>query len=74
MNTIEELAEFWRGAEGVVVLTGAGLSTASGIPDFRSPGGRWERYQPVLIQDFLAEARGIDGFAFPKAQFRVGAR
>ena len=54
MNTVEELAARWRDAEGVVVLTGAGLSTASGIPDFRSPGGRWERYQPVLIQDFLA--------------------
>lgn len=54
MNTIEELAARWRDAERVVVLTGAGLSTASGIPDFRSPGGRWERYQPVLIQDFLA--------------------
>ncbi len=38
----------------MVVLTGAGLSTASGIPDFRSPGGRWERYQPTPIQDFLA--------------------
>ncbi len=49
-----ELARVWRGAASVVVLTGAGLSTASGIPDFRSPGGRWARYRPVPIQDFLA--------------------
>ena len=53
MNTVEELAARWREAQRVVVLTGAGLSTASGIPDFRSPGGRWERYQPVVYQDFL---------------------
>jgi NAD-dependent deacetylase len=54
MERVEELGAWWRGAERVVVLTGAGLSTASGIPDFRSPGGRWERYRPVPIQDFLA--------------------
>jgi NAD-dependent deacetylase len=51
---LEELAAAWRRARDVVVLTGAGLSTASGIPDFRSPGGRWERYQPVPLPDFLA--------------------
>jgi len=51
---LEQLAERWRGARSVVALTGAGLSTASGIPDFRSPGGRWERYQPTPLPDFLA--------------------
>jgi NAD-dependent protein deacetylase/lipoamidase len=54
VRDIERLAGLWHGAARAVVLTGAGLSTASGIPDFRSPGGRWERYQPVLYQDFLA--------------------
>jgi NAD-dependent deacetylase len=54
MDGIPGLAVCWREAEYVAVLTGAGLSTASGIPDFRSPGGRWERYQPVPLPDFLA--------------------
>jgi NAD-dependent deacetylase len=54
VGQVEELGARWRRARRVVVLTGAGLSTASGIPDFRSPGGRWERYQPVPLQEFLA--------------------
>lgn len=49
----DALAARWRDARRVVVLTGAGISTASGIPDFRSPGGRWSNYRPVVIQDFL---------------------
>jgi len=55
VTTPDELATLWRRARRVVVLTGAGLSTASGIPDFRSPGGRWERYQPVPLPEFLAD-------------------
>jgi NAD-dependent deacetylase len=54
MSAIGELAAAWRNASRVVVLTGAGMSTASGIPDFRSPGGRWATYRPVTIQEFRA--------------------
>jgi len=54
VEAVAEVGARWAQAECVVVLTGAGLSTASGIPDFRSPGGRWERYQPVTIQEFVA--------------------
>jgi NAD-dependent deacetylase len=59
VTPLDDLCAAWRAARTVVVLTGAGMSTASGIPDFRSPGGRWSRYTPVTIQEFLAteEAR-----------------
>lgn len=40
-------------SERLVVFTGAGVSTESGIPDFRSPGGIWSRYQPIYFDDFV---------------------
>src|SRR6059058_1643263 len=62
MSTARALADAWRQARRVVVLAGAGLSTASGIPDFRSPGGRWERYQPVPLPEFLASERAREAY------------
>jgi NAD-dependent deacetylase len=41
------LARLIREHQPCVVLTGAGISTESGIPDFRSPGGIWDRYDPM---------------------------
>lgn len=51
-----ELAEFARmidQAGRVVVFTGAGISTESGIPDFRSPGGIWTKVKPIDFSDFM---------------------
>ncbi len=43
MGTHSELVELWRDSPRVVVLTGAGVSTDSGISDFRGPNGLWTR-------------------------------
>lgn len=40
-------------AESIVVFTGAGISTESGIPDFRSPGGLWTKMAPINFDDFI---------------------
>ena len=54
MSDIDELKRMIDEARRIVAFTGAGISTESGIPDFRSPGGIWTKYQPIEFQDFLA--------------------
>jgi len=56
---IAALADMIAKARRVALFTGAGISTESGIPDFRSPGGIWTRLKPIDFADFLAseEAR-----------------
>lgn len=54
MTQIEELERLIKRSKRIVALTGAGISTESGIPDFRSPGGIWTRYRPIEFADFLA--------------------
>ena len=57
--SIDELRRLIEGCSRAVVFTGAGISTESGIPDFRSPGGVWTRYSPIMYEDFTSseEAR-----------------
>jgi NAD-dependent deacetylase len=54
---LQDAAELIQQANRIVVLTGAGISTESGIPDFRSPGSIWQRQPPVSYQDFLTKPR-----------------
>ena len=56
---IEELAVRVQQSRRTVIFTGAGMSTESGIPDFRSPGGFWTKHKPIQFHEFLAseEAR-----------------
>ena len=58
---IAELTALLRSARRAVLFTGAGISTESGIPDFRSPGGIWTKMMPVHFQDYIAdpEARRV---------------
>lgn len=59
MDDLSRLSRLIDEARHIVAFTGAGISTESGIPDFRSPGGIWTRYKPIPFEDFLAseEAR-----------------
>ncbi len=49
-----ELKDMVEAARRVVVFTGAGISTESGIPDFRSPGGLWTKNKPIYFDDFMS--------------------
>jgi NAD-dependent deacetylase len=53
---LKQIAQWITASKRVIVFSGAGLSTESGIPDFRSPGGVWDRYNPedFYFQNFLA--------------------
>jgi len=64
-----ELAELIRNRQPCVVLTGAGVSTESGIPDFRSPSGMWAKFDPLeyaSLEAFRADPRKVWSFYRPR--------
>lgn len=84
---IEKAAELLRRAKTAIALTGAGISVASGIPDFRSPGGLWDRYDPMAVAtiqaldrtpgkawEFLLDAISVIGPARPNPAHDALAR
>ena len=67
----QKLKETIRHAKHIVVLTGAGISTESGIPDFRGPQGIWSKYRMVTIQEFLtSEEARLEYWRYKKETFR----
>ncbi|WP_211869813.1 SIR2 family NAD-dependent protein deacylase [Neoroseomonas terrae] len=59
MSDAAALRQMIEAASRIAVFTGAGISTESGIPDFRGTNGVWTKMQPIMFQDFVtsAEAR-----------------
>lgn len=55
MSDRAQLARLIGQARRIVAFTGAGISTESGIPDFRSPGGVWSRMKPITFQEFVGD-------------------
>ena len=55
-QSMARLAKLLKNSQRIVFFTGAGISTESGIPDFRSKGGIWEKFKPVMFQDFIESA------------------
>ena len=49
----QELSQYINQAKNIVIFTGAGISTESGIPDFRGPQGVWKTNTPIYFQDFI---------------------
>jgi NAD-dependent deacetylase len=67
--SVEALAELIRRSQPCVVLTGAGVSTESGIPDFRSPTGLWARFDPLeygSIEAFRRDPLKVWSFYKPR--------
>jgi NAD-dependent deacetylase len=64
-NDFEKLVGLLRGAHQSLLFSGAGISTGSGIPDFRGPDGVWKRRQPVYYEDFMrSEAARIEHWEY----------
>jgi len=52
-SLLKKAVEIIRNSNNIVVFTGAGSSTESGIADFRSEGGLWSRYEPSIYANYF---------------------
>ena len=66
---IANLAALFAGAQHITCLTGAGMSTESGIPDYRDEGGIWARHRPVYFHEFMTSRQARITYWQQKVEF-----
>ena len=70
MRAVEQLTELLAKSEQMVSFSGAGISTQSGIPDYRGPQGVWKTRQPVYFDEFMAsEEKRVEYWDFKLESF-----
>ena len=69
---IQKLKELIGRSGRILVFTGAGISTGSGIPDFRGPDGVWQKTEPVLYSEFMeSEAKRVEYWRYKAGTFEA---
>ena len=56
---IKLIAKKIKESKRLVFFTGAGISTESGIPDYRSQGGIWDKFKPIYFDEFMSTKESI---------------
>lgn len=69
MNNIDAVAQLIEKAQRIFIFTGAGISTESGIPDYRGPKGVWKTEQPILYDDFMNSEKARMKYWLSKKQW-----